>query len=890
MRGIKPFKLSFVTRPFVWGTSYHLGVAVMGYFPLEAAPTLLTDMEMWMEVPEVLGKDVLIDSGIPKSRSELLVMGDAWQPGGVPAPVRQVRAQVGSLEKSLYVVGDRHWKRGVPTEPEPFVSMPLTWENAYGGEGYAKNPRGKGYAKVEDEEKKLRPLPNVELPGDMIRRERQHPEPAAFGPIDFTWPQRFDRAGTYGDKWLKTRFPGFAEDMDWRIWNMASEDQWQDEPFRGDEPIVLENLHPQKPVLRGQLPGIRARAFIIHRYSDGGHLEEVPLKLTTVWLLPGIERGIVVFHGAQPIHEDDADDVETIMVAAERLDAQPRPRSHYQQVLQRRIGPDGMFAALEEGDLMPDDLTGLGSGIAEQTALTTPELLRMKRQRQAADKTIEEARAKLVAMGLDPDEHGPSPLPPLAPVPSLSEAGDMMHALVAEAAAKKAEAEAMEEAQLEKLKAFCEKMGLDHDQVLSEMNDAPGGPPDFTADGQRARVRGLADEAAAAGAPADELEHYATDEVLYAQWLDAEIQLKRAYRMSAHLSPAAALLGADASAERRARVEEAFRRGESLADWDLTGADLSGIDLRGADLTRAFLERAKLDGARLDGAKLHEAVLTRADLRGANLDGADLSEANLGLASLVGASLRRAMLDDAISTGVDLSGADLSGASLKRASFEEARIDSARLCDANLRITTFREVSLNGVDLSGADLTHATFLGVDASGLDFSGARLDDATFIDCTVRGAKLVACEASRLRVVKSNFSQAHFEGAMLDGANLRDTVLRGADFSGARLNGADLSAADLSEATLYRIVARGSMWVRTNLRGASMISADLFEAVLEKADLRGTDLRGANLFAANFALVHSDADTHVEESIQDRVRFLPLRPSNEEPQSPEPTAGEP
>ena len=36
-------------------------------------------------------------------------------------------------------------------------------------------------------------------------------------PIDFTLPQRMNKAGTYDEKWAEERFPGYADDIDWTI-------------------------------------------------------------------------------------------------------------------------------------------------------------------------------------------------------------------------------------------------------------------------------------------------------------------------------------------------------------------------------------------------------------------------------------------------------------------------------------------------------------------------------------------------------------------------------------------------------------------------------------------------------------------------------------------------
>ena len=70
-----------------------------------------------------------------------------------------------------------------------------------------------------------------------------------------------------------------------------------------------------------------------------------------------------------------------------------------------------------------------------------------------------------------------------------------------------------------------------------------------------------------------------------------------------------------------------------------------------------------------------------------------------------------------------------------------------------------------------------------------------------------------------------------------------LRGADLRGANIYIADLSGANLSGANLYIADLSGS-----NLRGADLRGADLRGANLSGANLSGANLRGANLYIAN------------------------------------------
>ena len=77
--------------------------------------------------------------------------------------------------------------------------------------------------------------------------------------------------------------------------------------------------------------------------------------------------------------------------------------------------------------------------------------------------------------------------------------------------------------------------------------------------------------------------------------------------------------------------------------------------------------------------------------------------------------------------------------------------------------------------------------------------------------------------------------------------------ANLRGANLRGADLWDADLRGANLRGADLRGADLRDADLRGANLRGADLWDADLRDADLRGAnlwdaDLRGANLWGAN------------------------------------------
>ena len=126
MKVIKPQKLALLTRAFEFGKEFLLSVAVVVFFPFDEPRKLLSEVDLWKFAPGELGKDAALDACMPKKRAEFLVTGRAYTRDGQAAMACAPRAQVGSLDKTLWVVGNRVWKFGAPTRPEPFTEMPIS--------------------------------------------------------------------------------------------------------------------------------------------------------------------------------------------------------------------------------------------------------------------------------------------------------------------------------------------------------------------------------------------------------------------------------------------------------------------------------------------------------------------------------------------------------------------------------------------------------------------------------------------------------------------------------------------------------------------------------------------------------------------------------------------
>jgi len=98
----------------------------------------------------------------------------------------------------------------------------------------------------------------------------------------------------------------------------------------------------------------------------------------------------------------------------------------------------------------------------------------------------------------------------------------------------------------------------------------------------------------------------------------------------------------------RKQVQDALRRGNSLAGADLRRANLAGlcfdeVDLKECKFAEADLSRATFRKANLAGASLWRANLKDAILDGATLENADLDFSNLDGCTIQGARIRKAI-------------------------------------------------------------------------------------------------------------------------------------------------------------------------------------------------------------------------------------------------------
>lgn len=877
MRVIKPFSASILTRAFEYKGKCYLGVSVLVFSPLGESAQLLPEKDLWpfwAKQPEALAP---LEAGFPRRHAEYLVCGSAWTTAERRDAVA-VRACVGDLRKELVVWGARHWEGSRPSSPQPFESMRLDWGRTYGGPDHAANPLGLGRVEVDDDGERHLPLPRVEYPHRPLTSPRDEGLPAGLGPVDMMWAQRAAFRGTYDDRWLKEEFPGLASDIDWRFFNSAPLDQLQTGAFVGDEAYEFHNLHPKKPVLKGHLHGLSTRVFVDRLGDRGIQFEEVRTKLTGLWFFPGEERVIQIFQGALEVQEDDASDVHLLLVAVER-GSQTRPAAHYLGVRDKRLDKqDGSLETLRESDLVPDD-------IAPALHDFTPSRNRgLERALKRAESDREQARAEVVAQGLDPDAHAPPVKgPPVAEIRSIDDLLEA-HKTMARQSAELPNRMATEKAKAmgDAREAFGPS-GKDFALIEAEVaGKMTSGPPPAIAARLEKDFKGLIADGKQSGGDIRELEQMLADPKVVAQWTEADAAQLSAYRMGAQHQAAAARLSPEQSARLVTKLLAAHAQGESLAGWDLTGVELKGLDLRAAKLAGALMECADIRNCNLQGAVLEGACLVRAQFDSCLMDDVNLVSANLSDAVLCNTSIRKgdlggALLERTSLTRVDLSGCRLDEIQLRGVQFEGVDLSEVR-CESMLLLN---KLSLTGTRLKNARLRRVAFTACDLTGVDMSGMQFEKAAFVGTKADRAKLIGVIiGAGCFVAACSLKQADLSGATLERICLRGTSLEGANLQGARLRDSDFSECDLRTAKFHGADARGALFVRSRLENASLASCNLAGATLQHAWLQDTDLRFANLHESDMARVRLGPRVQFHGALTTRMRTLPRRPSARPP----------
>jgi len=630
-----------------------------------------------------------------KPRTDLLLVGSCYPPGGVPVPVSRATFGIGPYRKTIGVIGDREQKGLLKgkSEPAPFAKMEVRYENAFGGTDSKRNPVGKGWGKSDVDGKAIQLMPNLEDPNNLIKSGRDRPDPVGFGPIDRRWEDRFRQTGTYKGDWLKTRFPALPDDFNWGYYNCAPLDL-QPPYIRGDEEVFAENLHPKHAVYRSTLPGLRIRVFLQEKPATEGAspaFREVPMNLDTVWVDMDEELVVLVWRGLTEVKSAELDEVGEMLIVSEPLDSAPQNPETYRSIIPEMLEeiygepdeeqpPPPAFDEVMEGDDEPVTVPG------EDPTPTVARISSRAELEQSISEGVDLAGSDLRGLDLsmlqapEIDFRG-------ANLQRVNLVGANLHgALLGEARLAGADLSKANLAEANFVGARLMNASL----IQAELADA-----DFS----KCAMKG----AVLSGAKAEGALFDFTD-------------LRHA-RLDGMVAPSASF--------DRANLADTNMEGATFSSSYFGDANLTSANCRGSNLENADWSRASGVGVNFEEAKLKGFRATAS---------CDLRKSSMVRATGAESVWADAILDEANFSFAEMEGATFDGASLQQASFHCADIPEGKFSNADLTGAKLTTMNLFLGSMEKANLTRA-----DLSGSNMYGVEFIDAVFQNTVGEGTNL-------------------------------------------------------------------------------------------------------------------------------------------------------
>ncbi len=701
MKIIKPDAAEVLVRVFSNSAQqYCLSIGFIQSFALHStAPLPKPNASLVYAVAaEALGKDAVLDEGLPKAFGEFLLYGAAYPPAGHSDQPLSVKARVGEVQKQLAVFGDRTISSfGIRGTPARFNRMPLTPAHAYGGQSYPLNPKGKGADKIVDPVTTTvqRPMPNIELPNRLMLSASDEPEPAGFWAFAPDSPKRSGLLGRFNDRWLANRWPHLPIDTQAEYFQTAPVDQRLAHYFRGDETISLHNVHPQLPVIESTLPKTRARIFVAQQPAGQENtFKELTANVETVWLLPDQLTGLVLYRAVIVIADSTASDIKHIYAELEPLSESPKSQAEFYK----------SFVAQTQLTLAPMSLeldgTAAMAASAEVAANIPAAAPKVSRQHILERYALGESFANEDLTGVD-----------LSGTNLMG--ADFSGAQLAEANFSNAH---LEQAKFDRA-LLSHAVFVKASLVQTSMVGASASHVQFVeCDLSRAQLQ------------SSDFSHCDFTQAKFDQ-ADLSLAIFSGSQMT--------LISALGITAEQTAFEECTLSQANFSQAQLKAASFNDATLTKTNFTQALCQRVDFSGAALSSATFANADLQdseantattfahssfiKANLSGVNwagpcLDDVAFDDAVMEKADISGSSLHRTRMPRVLArqacfANVDIKDSDLTGINLFEGSLANAKLQNTRVRSANLFGVNFMDTQLGNCDLSGSDIER-TILGV----------------------------------------------------------------------------------------------------------------------------------------------------------------------------------
>lgn len=726
------------------------------------------------------------DFALFKPGADLLLAGHCHAPGGKPLKQAEVVFSVGEWSKRLVVFGDRFWIKGLlsssMSEPQPFVSMPLSWSRSFGGPNDPRNTAGRGIDdSVLDNGTRVRLLPNIESLKSLVNSTHDRPMPAGFGPIDPAAPLRASKTGTYNKKWVEQRWPWLPDDFDWSFFNAAPQDQQLQGRFlQGDEHVRVDGMHPQFASYSCRLPGERARLFVKRRKENALVFEEVDLKLDTLFLDMDAETVTLLWRGLAAASSLKLKEFEEVFILKEPL-ARPAAANlaAYEKLFALRKAE---IAKAEAVEIAPIDPAVVAPPLLPDTAWA------------------ERLKAKIASLPPIEPDGGPHPLdaewkrllggarpvgqvPPPPAITTLAQGDAAIEREIAKLAAAEPGTAKVFSNVPRNFAAFDKEIAEDEKNMTPGANDEVKVDDDERPEWTRERVQAHA--AKGGSFDGEDLSGLDLSHLNFAKLSFRQAVLDEA-RLSACVFDACDLGSASLA---KATLTDATFNKANLENADLSEAIGPGSVWQGANLTAADLTGSKLAGADFRGCTGKQAGFAECDLGKANFEGCKLQQPDFTGAGLVGSNFKNAVMPDA----------GFYETIAHDSNFEAAHMPRGRFTDAQAGNCNFTRVMLEDGVFENARLVNSNFTEARLARAVFTGARATQAVFLLAHCVSAKFDDAAVSQGRFVQANLFRASFENA---------------DLSNATFLGSNCY-----EVEFFQALTKGTIFDGTNLKGTKL-----------------------------------------------------------------------
>jgi uncharacterized protein YjbI with pentapeptide repeats len=901
MKKYKLFKQKhhiFQAQPYQWRGQAYYAICVMQIFAFNDDVMHFPKKELMKLNSEALRmtEGELFDMGLPKPHAEFLATGHCYPPEG-KARKSFVRINLGDKTKTLVVYGNRYWQGtgllSKISEPEEFSKMPLTNAQAFGGKDYSYNPIGKGFAYVEPEKKgdKLKqmpkfeidfpefpekksvvddqsipkmfsyPLPNTENPNDLILKKNDMPLPATFYPIPASNRERTKKFGTFDQKWLKTTWPHFADDMQWHYFNCSYPDQQYQTYLRGDEEFCIEHMHPHKAKIKGQLPKWQIRAFCEKTTADGSvSYDEIPMQLDTVWFLPDYEKGIVIWHGYTPIADLKASNVEALQIVdvdmfaelkdkayyldqlkkakqrptlKERTEEQAKKLKPHQEAAQKKAIADYEQKLLAHKQKIQSHLSGVADkfkAMAEQCKDVTTK-----------EKLLEMSKNSIIPMGIMSWEER---------MAKIQEGRDYLEKnnlkffkpgtdYKIELARLQQHIKGRIQEKLDSAKSIFKGQKIDVDSYLKDLEKEPAAfDPQKVVAAAHATAEATNDPAvkasilAAIATYSSEVvpkiqQHLALGQKVIRRREQAIELLAQKQALNGYIAQVVDLSGLDFSEQDLTKIKliHCDLRNCNFAKSNLTNALLMGSDCSGANFSNAILFNARLDETKLDDTNFSKADCEQAKFSKSVASNINFSHANLQQSKLL---------------HIDWQTINFQGADATKTIIQKAKFKNINMNDAIFQRCHFSEGDWQDIDFSGCDLSKTMIDKLTFNKLPAYKTNLESVKFHQCKLTELSLQLAKASKMKFISCELQQCLITETDMQSTHLSDTKCY--DF---KCLDSDLSNMRGTRNSSF-VKFRGE---RCNFTKASLINCEMPEAIFKRCDFSNAFLQDSNLYHSQF-----------------------------------------